>query len=214
MMLVRRSESLVERLPSAAESCSFRVLNLTHRESSRSCLSLFLCSCRKGRFLFACFRQCISTTLHGPQQEVGVARRHPGGCVAHHFARVTSSITPVATCPEVTAEVDPAEAQRVNRWASWTRKATARLATPSRFSPVSTDRHYAQHDTRGHHRGCSCGSAPFGRSCGSHWGGESSREAFVDRPEGGQSQTQRPHPRPDRVYHTVFGTSQEEAGVG
>ena len=30
------------------------------------------------------------------------------------FARTTSSITPVATCPEVTEEVDPAEAQRVS----------------------------------------------------------------------------------------------------
>ena len=87
---------------------------------------------------------------------------------------------PVAICPEVTEEVDPAEAQRVSRSATWTRRATTRPATPSRFSPISTDRrHCAQLDTRGHHRGCSCGSAPFGRSCGSTWGGESSREALL-----------------------------------
>ena len=29
-----------------------------------------------------------------------------------------------------------------------------------------------------------------------------------------KAKTQRPHQRPDRVYHTVFGTSQEEVGAG
>ena len=137
--------------------------------------------------------------------------------MAHHFAWPTSSITPVASCPEVTAQVKPAEAQRVSRPATWTRAGTARPATPSRFSPVSTERRCsAQLDARGHRRGCSSGSASLGGSCGSPWGGESSRQAFVGRPHGGQGQSQRPRQCPDRVNDTVFGTKslvQAEAEV-
>ena len=99
------------------------------------------------------------------------------------FPRTTSSITPVATCPEVTKGVDPAEV-------------SARIAdTGPNIAPEAITE-AATVEVQG-------AVAALG-------GGESSREASVDRPEGGQSETQCPHQCPDRVHHTAFGTSQEE----
>ena len=149
----------------------------------------FLCSCGKGRFLFACFVHwchqhdvtwaatgsgCCKTTSRRPCGApfcVAHVPHHTGGLLPRSHSTSQTSRGATSQPP---GNVDP----RGNSQSSH----TVEILPSQHGMPLQCPTY-----TRGHHRGCSCGSAPFGGSCGSPRRGESSRQAFVDRPQGGKA---------------------------